>query len=100
MNKNKGILIFNRDNTELSLIATMLESGDCPVFSTSLPLEAIHILQKNDIDVILASQALEGMDDQEFKELAEKIRPGIKILLLPKPQRRKRAIRIQYPNVH
>ena len=91
MNKNKGILIFNRDNTELSLIATMLESGDCPVFSTSLPLEAIHILQKNDIDVILASQALEGMDDQEFKELAEKIRPGIKILLLPQTPAEKKG---------
>lgn len=83
MNKNIGILIFNRDNAELDLIAAMLEGGDCPVFSTSLPLEAIHILQKNDIDIILASQALEGMDGQEFKELAEKIRPGIKILLFP-----------------
>lgn len=85
MDKNKSILIFNRDNAGLDLIAAMLKSGDCPLFSTSLPLEAIHILQKNDIDIILASQALEGMDGQEFKELAEKIRPGINVLLLPQP---------------
>jgi response regulator RpfG family c-di-GMP phosphodiesterase len=85
MNKNKSILIFNRDNAGLDLIEAMLEGGDCPVLSTSLPLEAIHILQKNDIDVILASQAVEGMDGQEFKELAEKIRPGVNVLLLPQP---------------
>lgn len=91
MNKNKGILIFNRDNAELDLIGAMLEGGDCPVFSTSLPLEAIHILQKNDIDVILASQALEGMDGQEFKELAEKIRPGINVLLLPQTPTEKKG---------
>src|SRR4030066_1055003 len=91
MNKNKDILIFNRGNAELGLIAAMLEGEDCPVFSTSLPLEAIHILQKNDIDVILASQALEGMDGQEFKELAEKIRPGINVLLLPQTPAEKKG---------
>ena len=67
----------------LSLVSAMLQAEDYTIFETSLPLEAVHILQKNDIDVILANQILEGMDGQEFKELAEKIRPGVNIFLMP-----------------
>jgi HD-GYP domain-containing protein (c-di-GMP phosphodiesterase class II) len=80
----KGILIFNQSGSDLSLISAMLEAEECTVFVTSLPLEAIHILKNNDIDVILASSHLEGMDGQEFKELAERIKPGVSIFLLPK----------------
>lgn len=83
MKQDKGILIFNRGNSVLSLVSAMLQAEDYTIFETSLPLEAVHILQKNDIDVILANQILEGMDGQEFKELAEKIRPGVNIFLMP-----------------
>src|SRR3990172_1508041 len=83
MKQKKGILLFNNGSLELSLISALLQAEDYALFETSLPLEAIHLLQKNDIDVILASQEFEGMEGQEFKELAEKIRPGINVLLLP-----------------
>jgi putative nucleotidyltransferase with HDIG domain len=83
MKQNKAILIFNRDDWELSLINAMLQAEDYAVFETSLPLEAIHILQKNDVDVVIANQEIEGMDSSEFKELAEKIKPSINIILLP-----------------
>lgn len=83
MKQNKGILIFNQACLDLSLISALLEAEDCTVFVTSLPLEAIHILKNNDIDVILASPHLEGMEGQEFKELAEEIKPGVSIFLIP-----------------
>lgn len=83
MKYNKSVLIYNRDSVELSLIGVLLEAEDCTVYSTSFGLEAIRILQKNDIDIILSSQELEGMDGQEFKQLAEKIKPGVSIYLLP-----------------
>lgn len=83
MKYNKSVLIYNRDSVELGLIGVLLEAEDCTVYSTSFGLEAIRILQKNDIDIILSSQELEGMDGQAFKQLAEKIKPGVSIYLLP-----------------
>ena len=83
MKSNNGILIFNNGGMDLGLISAMMEAEDCTVYLTSLPLEAIHILQSKNIDVILASSHLEGMEGREFKELVEKIRPGVSIFLLP-----------------
>lgn len=83
MNKKNGILIFNNGGIDLGLISALLEAEDCTVYVTSLPLEAIHILRSSNIDVILASSRLEGMEGQEFKELAQKICPGVSIFLLP-----------------
>lgn len=80
----KGIIIFSQSGSDLSLISTMLEAKDCNVFFTTMPLEAIHILKTNDIDVVLASADIKGMDGKEFKELVESIRPGVSTFLLPK----------------
>ncbi|NVO00663.1 MAG: DUF4388 domain-containing protein [Geobacteraceae bacterium] len=81
---NNGILIFNQSGSDLSLISTMLEARDFTVFFTTMPLEAIHILKNNDIDVVLADAEIKGMDGQEFKELVENIKPGVSTFLLPK----------------
>ena len=83
MKTNNGILIFNQDELDLSLISALLEAEDCTVYVTSFPLEAIHILSTNDVDVILASSHLKGMDNDEFKKLVKSIRPNITIFLLP-----------------
>lgn len=83
MKSTYGVLIFNNGNMDLGLIRALLEADDCKIFLTSLPLEAFHILTKNDIDVILASSDLEGMEGQEFKRLVEKIKPGVSIFMIP-----------------
>lgn len=83
MKQNKSVLVFNREDQQLSKVSALLKAEDYTVFETSLPLEAIHVLQKNEIDIVLANQAIEGMKGQEFKELAEKIRPGVNVLLIP-----------------
>lgn len=83
MKTRRGILIFNQEELDLSLISGLLEAEDCTVYITSFPLEAIHILSANDIDVILVSSHLKGMEGDEFKNLVKSIRPNISIFLLP-----------------
>lgn len=83
MKSNNGILIFNNGFIDIGLVSAMLEAEDCTVYVTSLPLEAMHILRNHNIDVILASSRLDRMEGQEFKELVEKIKPGVSIFLLP-----------------
>lgn len=83
MKSENGILIFNNGDIDLGLVSAMMEAEDCTVYLTSLPLEVIHLLQTKKIDVILASSHLEGMEGIEFKELVEKISPGVSIFLLP-----------------
>jgi response regulator RpfG family c-di-GMP phosphodiesterase len=92
MKNNNGILIFNNAGMDLGLVSALLEAEDCTVYVTSLPLEAIHILRNSNIDVILASSHLDGMEGQEFKDLAEKIRPGVSIFLLPPPVARPEGV--------
>lgn len=83
MKKNYGILVFNNGKMDLGMISSLLEAEDCKVYLTSLPLEAIHVLNVNEIDVVLASSHLAGMEGQEFKQLVEKIKPGVSIFLIP-----------------
>ncbi len=83
MKNSNGILIFNNAGLDIGLISALLEAEECTVFVTSLPLEALHILKTSNIDVVLASSHLEGMEGQEFKELADRIKPGVSIFLLP-----------------
>ena len=83
MKAENGILIFNNGDIDLGLVSAMMEAEDCTVYLTSQPLEVIHLLQTKNIDVILASSHLEGMEGIEFKELVERICPGVSIFLLP-----------------
>lgn len=78
-----GVLVFNNGGMDLGIICALLEADEFKIHITSKPLEAIHILRHEDIDIILASTHLEGMEGQEFKELVEKIKPGISIFLIP-----------------
>lgn len=76
-------MIFNNGGIDLGLVSALLEAEECTVYVTSLPLEAIHILRNSNIDLILASARIEGMEGEEFKEMVEKISPGVNIFLLP-----------------
>lgn len=83
MNNSKGILIFNKNSRGRQFLKTLLKTEDCPVFDTPNALEALNILRKEDIGIVLASRDLEGMDSLEFKALVEKIRPGVNTILIP-----------------
>lgn len=76
MGGQKAILVFNEEERERRFLVGLLKAEDCPVFDTSNALEALRILQKEDIGVVLAGGHIEGMDGPEFKSLVEKIRPG------------------------
>lgn len=77
MSSAKGILIFNKNEQERRSLSLLMKTGDNNVFDTSDALEALHILQKENIVVILAGSEIAWMNRQEFKDLVEKIRPGV-----------------------
>lgn len=85
MKQSKSVLICNSGGAELNHIKTLLEAEDCRLFTTSMPFEAVQLLQRSDtnIDIILACQDIGGMNGQEFKRLIEKIRPDIRVLFFP-----------------
>jgi len=83
MNNNYGILVFIGSGMDQELINTLLDSEEFNVYFTSLPLEAIHIITNKNIDVALVPTRLEGMEAHEFKQLVEKIKPGISIFCVP-----------------
>lgn len=83
MNNNYGILVFIDSGMDQELINSLLDAEELKVYFTSLPLEAIHILLHKDIDVALLPTRLEGMEAQEFKQLVEKIKPGVSVFRIP-----------------
>jgi response regulator RpfG family c-di-GMP phosphodiesterase len=78
----RKILIFNEDPRETRQLGELLKAEDFTVFETARVLEAIRILKTEDIDVVLASQSLDGAESSQFRELVERTRPGVNFLLL------------------
>lgn len=78
----KNILIFNEDERERRLLAELLRAEDFNVFETPRVLEAIHILKKQDIGMVLAPQKLTGVESAELRELVQKIRPGLSVVFI------------------
>lgn len=80
MTEKKGILIFNHKGEEKLRLGGLLEEGENKVFDTEDPLEALNLLQKENIGLILANRELTGMDSRDFKSLVQKIRPGVSVV--------------------
>ncbi len=72
----KAVLIFNRNSRERKSLARLMKMKDNRVFDTADGLEALQILQKEDVGVVLAAGDAAGINRQEFKDLVEKLRPG------------------------
>ncbi len=77
-----GILVFIENKDEKSFFENLFRTDDFPVFETHLALEAMQILQDKDIGLIIAGSVMEGIEGERFKLLAEKIRPGVKTVLI------------------
>lgn len=82
MSKVKGILVYNKNEAERQYLCSRLKAGsnDNSIFATTDALEALHILQKEDIRVVLAGSDLTAMTRDEFRRLVEKVRPGVTIV--------------------
>jgi len=74
-----GILIFNKNEEERRALSILMKTEDNRVFDTSDPLEALHLLQKDNIAVILAGHET-GIARKEFKGLIDKIKPGVSVI--------------------
>src|ERR1700690_752862 len=77
-----GILVFIENKDEKSFFENLFKTDDFPVFETHLTLEAMRILQDKDIGLIIAGSVMEGIEGERFKLIAEKIRPGVKTVLI------------------
>jgi len=77
-----GILVFIENKDEKSFFENLFKTDDFPVFETHLALEAMQILQDKDIGLIIAGSVMEGIEGERFKLIAEKMRPGVKTVLI------------------
>jgi HD-GYP domain-containing protein (c-di-GMP phosphodiesterase class II) len=77
-----GILVFIENKDEKSFFENLFKTNDYPVFETHIALEAMQMLQDNDIGLIIAGSIMEGIEGERFKLIAQKIRPGVKTVLI------------------
>ncbi len=73
----KAVLIFNRDDRQRNLLRSLLKNEEHGVFDTGDSLEALRILQEENVGLVLVGSELKGMSKQDFKSLIEKLRPGV-----------------------
>lgn len=78
----KRVLIFSKNTNERLFLGGLLKSENYPVSETSYALEALKILQEEDIGVIVASKGFKGMEESEFKTLVEKMKPGVSTIFI------------------
>src|SRR5512147_2106024 len=89
-----GILVFIENKEEKSFFDNLLKTDEFPFFETHISLEAMKILQENDIGLIIAGSVMEGIKGEQFKLIAEKIRPGVHTVLIGPLSREKNGFLI------
>ncbi len=82
MTLQKGILIFNENGQERLRLGGLLRDGENRIFDTGDPLEALHLLQKENIGLIITGREFTGVDRKDFKSLVQKIRPGVSVMFI------------------
>ena len=80
MPESVGILIFNKNEQERRSLSILMKTEENRVFDTSDALEALHLLQKQNIAVILAGREIGGLERTEFKTLVDKVKPGVSVI--------------------
>ncbi len=79
MTESKSVLIFNKNDRERQALSILMKTEDNTVYDTSDPLEALHLVRKQNVSVILVGKEFMGLDRNEFKALVEKIKPGVNV---------------------
>ncbi len=80
MTDTMGILIFNRNDSERRALSLLMKTEENTVFDTSDALEALHLLRKENIAVIMAGPDIGGIDRREFKGIVSKLNPGVSVI--------------------
>ncbi len=82
MTHQKGILIFNEKGQERLRIGGLLRDAENRIFDTGDPFEALNLLQKENIGLIITGREFAGIDRKDFKSLVEKMRPGVSVMFI------------------
>lgn len=78
----KNILVFNENESERKRLVELLRADDFSVFETSRVLEAVSILKREGVGLVLASQGMNKEETEEFRAIVQTSRPGVNILFL------------------
>ena len=79
----RKVLIFDNNEQERNFLRFLLETEDHAVIDTDKPIEALRMLQEEDIGMMLIGSEVEGMSRQDFRDLIHKLRPGISSIFIP-----------------
>ncbi len=76
------ILVVDDESSIMVLCQHLLELSDYTVFPTSSPADAVEILEKQKIDLLLTDIRLPEMDGFDLAKSAQKLQPGIAVVVM------------------
>jgi HD-GYP domain-containing protein (c-di-GMP phosphodiesterase class II) len=79
---SKSILIFVEDDRQRRLLGDLLRAEDFAVFDTGRVLEAIHILKREDVGMVIASQSLNTLESQELRDIIDEYHHGLSVVFV------------------
>lgn len=80
--KDKTVLLVDDEKKVLILLADALEAQDFKVETTTLPTEALRILEDERIDAVVLDLVMPGIDGIETLQAIKKIKPHIPVIML------------------
>ncbi len=80
--KDKTVLLVDDEKKVLILLADALEAQEFKVKTTTLPTEALKILEDERIDAVVLDLVMPGIDGIETLQAMKKIKPLIPVIML------------------
>jgi response regulator RpfG family c-di-GMP phosphodiesterase len=78
----KTIIVFNEDAEARARLAALLRDFGFKVLDTPRILELSHMLKTHAVDLVVASQSMDGTEADEFKSLVRTIQPRADVLFV------------------
>lgn len=79
------VLVFSSSPDESRRFADLVSTDDIRVIKSSSPLEVLHILKNEPVDIVLASENLSDVEKEVFRSMIESTSPGVKVMFVGIP---------------
>jgi HD-GYP domain-containing protein (c-di-GMP phosphodiesterase class II) len=79
------VIIFSSNPDESRRFANLVRTDDISVIESTKPLEVLHILKNEPVDIVLASDTLSDVEKDVFRNMIESISPGVKVMFVGTP---------------
>ncbi|MCP5105848.1 MAG: sigma-54-dependent Fis family transcriptional regulator [bacterium] len=80
--RNKTVLLVDDDEKALFLVSDALEGKEFQVKTTTLPSQALEIIQSESVDAVVLDLVMPGIDGIETLQTIKKISPHIPVIML------------------